>query len=131
MILAEECYYAFNFMKYGFTPGMGATHIGVKKFGEVMAYEMFYSGRNYQGKELKERGVLLKTVPQNEVIDLALEIAESLAEKPRLSLVTLKQHLIRPILQALPQIIEQEIAMHDITFTTQEVSARIEKLFLE
>ena len=82
MILAEECYYASNFMSYGFTPGMGATYINVKKFGEVMAHEMFYSGRNYQGQELKNRGVQLKIVPQDEVISTAFEMAEEMADKP-------------------------------------------------
>lgn len=129
MILAEESYYAFNFMRYGFTPGMGATYIGVKKFGEVMAHEMFYSGSNYQGIELKNRGVQLTIIPQDEVISAALEIAEQLADKPRIALVTLKQHLIKPILAALPQVIEDELAMHETTFLTEEVLGRIERLF--
>jgi polyketide biosynthesis enoyl-CoA hydratase PksI len=129
MILAEEAYYASNFMHYGFTPGMGATYIGVKRFGEVMAHEMFYTGRNYQGRELKERGVQLNILPQDEVISAGLEAAELLAEKPRLSLTTLKQHLIKPILDHLPTVVSQEVAMHDITFTTEEVKARIESMF--
>jgi enoyl-CoA hydratase/carnithine racemase len=121
----------FVFMHYGFTPEMGATYMGVKRFGEVMAHEMFYSGRNYQGRELKERGVPLKIIPQDEVISTALEVAEDMADKPRLSLTTLKHYLIQPILAQLPQVVKDEVAMHDVTFTTKEVSDRIERMFLQ
>ena len=131
LILDEESFYSFNFMNYGFTPGMGATYIGPRKFGKVLAHEMLYCGRNYKGSELKSRGVQLQVVPQDEVISAALEMAEELADKPRIALTTLKKHLTKPIVAALPQIINDEVAMHEITFTTPEVKERIERMFLK
>ena len=56
-------------------------------------------------------------------------MAESLAEKPRASLVTLKRHLTHTIRQRLPEITERELQMHEATFHEPEVKARILNLF--
>ncbi len=129
VILSEECLYSANFMKYGFTPGMGATYMIAKKFGEPLAHEMLFSAQNYYGKMLKARGILVNVVEKKAVIQTAMDLAKELADKPRNSLKVLKQHLTQKIKQELPQVIEQELAMHCITFTGQEVKERIETLF--
>lgn len=129
VILGEECLYSANFMKYGFTPGMGATYMIPKKFGEPLAHEMLFSAQNYHGKTLKTRGALANIVEKKAVIQTAMNLAKELADKPRNSLIVLKQHLTQKIKLELPHIIEQELAMHRITFTGPEVKERIEALF--
>lgn len=129
IVLGKECIVATNFMKYGFTPGMGATYIIPLKFGSMLGNEMLYSARNYSGDELRERGAPLKIVNKNEVISVAMKMAQELADKPRLSLKILKEHLTRDIKLTLPKIIEAEIAMHKITFAQPEVRRRIEEMF--
>ncbi len=129
IILGEESLYSANFMKYGFTPGMGATYMIAKKFGEPLAHEMLYSAQSYNGKTLKARGALVNVVERKAVIQTAMNLATELADKPRNSLIILKQHLTQKIKQELPQIIEQELAMHRITFSVPEVKERIEALF--
>jgi polyketide biosynthesis enoyl-CoA hydratase PksI len=129
IVLAEECLYSTNFMKYGFTPGMGATYMVPKKFGKNIGHEMLYSAKNYHGGVLRDRGIPLPVVKKADVITIALSLAKELAEKPRTSLITLKQHLTQSIKQKLPKIIEQELAMHKITFAQPEVKERIESLF--
>ncbi len=128
-ILGRENIYTTNFMKYGFTPGMGGTLMVPLRLGETLGNEMLFSAENYRGEELKQRGGLLKVVPKAEVLNEALNLARTLAEKPRLSLITLKEHLSRNVRKQLPEIIEKEIKMHDITFHQPEVEERIEKLF--
>jgi len=128
-VLGKENIYTTNFMKYGFTPGMGGTMMVPLRFGATLGNEMLFSARNYRGQELKERGVPVKVVPKAEVMDEALTLAKSLAEKPRLSLVTLKGHLTKDIKAKLPQIIDEEVEMHDITFHHPEVANRIEQFF--
>jgi polyketide biosynthesis enoyl-CoA hydratase PksI len=59
----------------------------------------------------------------------ALELARQIAEKPRLSLITLKDHLVAHLRAQLPAVIEQEIAMHEKTFHRAEVKDRINHLF--
>jgi polyketide biosynthesis enoyl-CoA hydratase PksI len=129
VILSRESIYTTNFMQYGFTPGMGATMIVPHKLGPVLGAEMLLQARRYRGEELKARGVSFPVVPRAEVMGQAFEIARSLARTPRISLVTLKDHLVRSLRQDLPRFIEQEVAMHEITFHQEEVKQNIRSLF--
>lgn len=128
-ILGKENIYTTNFMKYGFTPGMGGTLLTPLRLGSNIGNEMLFTAENYRGGELKERGVCLKVVAKSEVLNEALKLAFSLADKPRLSLVTLKSHLTEEIKLKLPNIIKKELQMHHITFHQPEVAGRIESFF--
>lgn len=128
-ILGKENIYTTNFMKYGFTPGMGVTLIVPARLGEAIGNEMLFTARNYRGGELQERGIPLKVVPKNEVFNEAMALARSLADKPRVSLVQLKAHLIADIKAKLPAVIEKELRMHELTFHQPEVAERIDALF--
>jgi polyketide biosynthesis enoyl-CoA hydratase PksI len=129
VILARESIYTTNFMKYGFTPGMGSTFILPKKLGIALAEEMMLTALTYRGEDLHKRGIAFPVLPRNQVLEHARELARALAEKPRVSLVTLKDHLVAPLRAELPKYIEQEVMMHDLTFHQPEVRERIEALF--
>lgn len=129
VILAEEMLYSTNFMKYGFTPGFGATYIIPRRFGDWLGNEMLFSARSYHGGDLRERGTAAKVVKKAEVLPTALQLARELADKPRTSLLELKQRLTATIRAELPGIVEREVAMHKITFAQPEVRHRIETLF--
>ncbi len=90
---------------------------------------MLLDAQTYRGQELKDRGVTFPVYPRSEVLDQAIQTARQLAEKPRVSLMTLKKHLVEPIAKELPAIIEKEVAMHEKTFHRDEVKERIRKLF--
>ncbi|NEO53141.1 MAG: SDR family NAD(P)-dependent oxidoreductase [Okeania sp. SIO3B5] len=128
VVLSQESIYTTNFMKYGFTPGVGCTLILPEKFG-ALGFEMMYTAQNYRGKELAERGVSFPVVPRKDVLEVAKKIAYEMSEKPRLSLITLKEHLTSKIRKTLPGFIDKEVAMHEITFHQPEVASRIEEHF--
>ena len=75
--------------------------------------------------ELASRGVPFEVAPRGEVLDRALVMAERLADKPRRSLITLKAHLVRHLLEQLPHCTELELAMHEITIHEPEVRERL------
>lgn len=129
VILSKESVYAANFMRYGFTPGMGATLIMPLKLGLPLAEEMLLSGNNYRGAELEQRGIPFAVHPRQEVLPAALKLARELAEKPRLSLVTLKNHLVRDLRTRLDEVTEQEVEMHKRTFSQPEVKNKILNFF--
>ncbi|NEO50868.1 MAG: zinc-binding dehydrogenase, partial [Moorea sp. SIO4A3] len=128
VVLSQESIYTTNFMKYGFTPGLGCTLIVPEKLG-CLGWEMMYTAQNYRGKELAQRGVSFPIVPRKDVIKFAKNIAYEMSEKPRISLVTLKQHLRTKIYEKLPEFIDKELAMHEKTFHQPEVASRIEEIF--
>ena len=51
--MSKESVYSAIFMKYGFTPGAGATLIFPEKFGASLGQEILFSGKNYSGEELE------------------------------------------------------------------------------
>jgi polyketide biosynthesis enoyl-CoA hydratase PksI len=129
IVMAEESLYGAVFMKYGFTPGMGATAVVPRTFGSVLGAEMLFTARNYYGHELRARGVGARVVKRAEVIPTAMAIAHDLADKPRLALMELKRTLAGALRAELPSAVERELAMHRLTFAQPEVRARIESLF--
>jgi polyketide biosynthesis enoyl-CoA hydratase PksI len=129
VILSKESIYTTNFMRYGFTPGMGATYIVPQKLGAFLGAEMLLCARSYHGGDLEKRGVDCVIVPRVQVCQYAQELAEELAEKPRRALTALKQHLVSDLRCRLPEIVRQEIAMHEVTVHEPEVRHRIETLF--
>ncbi len=129
VVLSRESLYTTNFMKYGFTPGFGSTCVVKEKLGLSLAQEMLMTAQSYRGDELARRGVPFPVVSRTEVLDVALSLARSVAEKPRVSLVTLKNHLVGDMRVTLPGITALEVAMHEKTFHIPEVRERIEALF--
>jgi polyketide biosynthesis enoyl-CoA hydratase PksI len=129
VVLSRECIYTTNFMKYGFTPGMGATYILPRKLGLALSEEMLLGAWNYKGADLEKRGIPFSVLPKNEVLTHARQMATQLAEKPRHSLITLKDHLVKEIRRELPEVIREEVRMHETTFHQPEVKERILHLF--
>lgn len=129
VVLGRESVYTTNFMKYGFTPGMGATYIVPKKLGISLAEELLINAANHRGAELEKRGIPFPVLPRAEVLDYAHQLARQIAEKPRVSLITLKDQLVASLREQLPGVIEQEIVMHNKTFHQPEVKEKIMTLF--
>lgn len=129
VILSRESFYTTNFMKYGFTPGMGATAIVPYKLGPALAHEMLLSADTYRGAELEKRGVPFRVLPRSEVLPNALAMAADLAKKPREALITLKSHMVKHLRESLPSVVDDEVAMHEKTFHHADVKARIESMY--
>lgn len=129
VVLGRECIYAANFMRYGFTPGMGGTLVLPHKLGDVLAQEMMLTGANYRGIDLQQRGAPFVILPKDQVLLHARMLARDLAEKPRQSLITLKRHLTRTLREALDEVIQQELEMHEMTFHGQDIRTIIERNF--
>lgn len=124
-ILAEECLYSANFMEYGFTPGMGATWVLPQVFGPVLAWEMMLTARNYQGAELRRRGVPVRVMPKADVVPSAMAMAAELARKPAVALRELKRARLSTAAPALAAAVERELRMHDVTFSQPAVREMI------
>lgn len=129
VVLGLESVYTTNFMKYGFTPGMGATYIMEKKLGKPITQEMLMAANTFRGATLKERGIPFPVVPRRDVLPYSMVLARQLAEKPRGALIVLKRHLVRDMRVELPDYIAREIAMHAETFHDDGVKDRIRSLF--
>lgn len=127
LVMGRQCLYSTNFMQFGFTPGFGSTYIIPKRFGDVLGREMLFTARRYQGAELAARGAGAVIVDKGEVVSTAMSMARDLADKPRLSLTTLKQHFVRSIQPELDACVREELRMHELTIHRPEVRERIDR----
>ncbi len=129
MLLATESIYSANFMKYGFTPGMGSTYSLPKKFGEVLGTEMLMSARTYHGGQLAERGVSARVVRRSDVLSAAMGLAKDMAANSPVALRLLKRRLAEKPRAELSEAVKAELSMHEVSFAQPEVRERIERLF--
>ncbi len=125
VLLDKRAYYSTNFMNFGFTPGFGSTLIIPKLFGRSLGNEMLFSGKKYAGGDLKSRGADVTVLEKDMLLREAMNIASEMADKPRISLVTLKAHLTKNIINELNDVVASELIMHGATFHRPEVSQRI------
>ncbi len=125
VVLSRESLYGANFMKYGFTPGMGATELLPRKLGLPLASEMLFGARSYHGQQLADRGAPFPVLPRAEVISHALGLARDLADKPEIALCRLKDALTADLRAALPEAVRRERCMHEETFAQEGIRQRI------
>jgi acyl transferase domain-containing protein/enoyl-CoA hydratase/carnithine racemase/acyl carrier protein len=131
-VYSEESVYQSPYMLYGFTPGAGSTLIFPQRLGYDLSREILLTAREFQGRELKRRGIAMPVMPRNEVFDYALALANHLALSSRQQLVQQKNQRSRSIRQRLPAVFAQELAMHDKTFVgNRDVIDNINRHFNE
>ncbi len=88
-----ESRFTANFVKLGFTPGFGLTHVLPRVIGQQAAQDIFYTGRRLNGEQALEVGILDRLVPQAEVRDAAISYAREIAENAPLALMSVRQSI--------------------------------------
>ena len=131
LVASQSSRYGVNFTNMGFTPGLGTTSLLPALVGYNFASEMILTGKLYKGKELKERGLFNYVVPVEQVMDVALDMARRIAEKPRYVIEMIKDTLSLPRRQALQDAMSREHLMHKICFTHPDTLALIEANYLD
>jgi polyketide biosynthesis enoyl-CoA hydratase PksI len=129
IVMAEECLYSTNFMQYGITPGIGATWVIPRKFGNTLGWEMLLTAKNYFGRELRERGAPVRIVAKAEVVELALSLAREIADKPLVSLRELKRSFYESVRDEQTTAVQKELRMQANVFAHSEVIERIQSLY--
>jgi polyketide biosynthesis enoyl-CoA hydratase PksI len=130
LVAAESSRYGVNFTNMGFTPGMGTTSLLPILVGHHFASEMILTGKLYKGKELEERGLFNYVVPAEQVLEVALNIARRIAEKPRHVLEMVKGSLSLPRREILQEAMFREHLMHKICFSRSDTAAHIDATYL-
>ncbi len=119
-ILAQESRYGCSFMNMGFTPGMGITRLMEHYMSPAIAQEMQYTGTNYLGKDLIGKTGFNYILPKSQVLEKAMELAETIVEKPRKVLTTLKRYQSLQRRKLFEETYTLESMMHELTFDENE-----------
>lgn len=129
-VASERSRYGVNFTNLGFTPGIGTTFLLPSVLGHHFASEMILTGRLYRGRDLQGKNVFNHIVAPEDVMEKVMDIARSMAEKPKLVLELLKQTLSIPRRQAFLEAVSQEQLMHNICFSNQDAIRYIRESYI-
>jgi len=129
VVLSDRSSYSANFLTYGFTPCLGATHVLPAVLGQALGTEMLYTGRPYRGRELAARGAAVNIVAHDRVPDRAGALARRIAQAPRTTLQLLKRQLAAPARDLALAALERELPYHTATLVAPETRRRIDSLY--
>jgi acyl transferase domain-containing protein/enoyl-CoA hydratase/carnithine racemase/acyl carrier protein len=132
VLFSKESIYLSPYMRYGFTPGAGATLIFPKKFGMDLGREILFTANEYKGEELRQRGMKMPLLTRAEIQDYALKMATKMALVSREELIQQKTERCSDLRHSVAAIYDQELAMHEESFVNnEEVFQRIQNNFNE
>ena len=87
-VTCPEARFAANFTKLGFHPGFGLTVTLPELVGKNNAELIFYTSRRVTGEEAYRMGLANECVPQDQVRDAAMKLAQEIAECSPLGLLS-------------------------------------------
>ena len=87
-VTCPEARFAANFTKLGFHPGFGLTTTLPELVGKNNAELIFYTSRRVTGEEAYRMGLANECVPQDQVRDAAMKLAQEIAECSPLGLLS-------------------------------------------
>jgi enoyl-CoA hydratase/carnithine racemase len=108
-IAAESAKIAFLFVKVGLSGAdMGACYLLPKIVGLTKATELLMTGEFISAQEAERIGLYNRVVPMEQLSDVAMELATSLATGPSNGIAVTKQQLNQESLPRLKEILEAE-----------------------
>ena len=129
IIMAERSMYGGGFTDLGFTPGMGFTRLLQGLVGEYIANEMLFTGKMFKGRIFKEKALINYVLPKERVMEKAISLAETIADKPIGTLEILKYSVSLKKRQLLLEARVHEDFMHKISFNQPEVKKIIQTMY--
>ena len=124
--------FAHTFIEMGIIPGDGGAWLLPRVVGWQRATELALTARSIDAEEAVAMGVLLEVVPDSRLSMRAMELAETIASKPRPAVIMAKRLLRQAKTMDLDAFLEYSAALQAIAHTTPEhetaVSDYVEKL---
>ncbi len=109
-VTCPEARFAANFTKLGFHPGFGLTVALPEVIGKNNAELMFYTSRRVGGEEALKMGLANLCVPQTEVRNAAIKLAEEIAECSPLGLLSTRATMRGNLADRVHKATEHELA---------------------
>ncbi|MBX9686909.1 MAG: enoyl-CoA hydratase/isomerase family protein [Candidatus Obscuribacterales bacterium] len=130
-VVADNANFIQSFSKVGLVPDSGATFILPRLLGATKAFELMLTADKLDAKTAFEMGLINKLVPQDKVLETALEWAKQLAKGPTRAFGLTKRAVNAAIFPDLEERLEYEAYMQEIAGRSEDfqegVSAFLEK----
>jgi enoyl-CoA hydratase len=95
MVVGENAQLGQPEVRVGIMPGAGGTQRLTRAVGKYQAMRLCLTGRPISGREAYEIGLASVVVPDGEVMETALKMAEGIAKMPPLAVVSIKEAILQ------------------------------------
>lgn len=130
-IAAESAKFACSFIKVGIVPGDGGAWLLQQIVGYPKAAELFLTGERFDAAAAKDMGLVSQVVPDAELLDAALAMAERIVCNPPRALRLTKRLLREAQHSRLSDILELSAAyqaiVHETADNREAINAFVEK----
>ncbi|HEX8540988.1 MAG TPA: enoyl-CoA hydratase [Pseudomonas sp.] len=131
ILAADNARFGQPEIKLGVLPGMGGTQRLTRAVGKAKAMEMCLTGRLIDAEEAERAGLVARIVPAEQLLDEALKVARSIAEKSLPIAMMVKESVNRAFEVSLAEGIRFERRVFHAAFATEDqtegMAAFIEK----
>lgn len=119
-ILADNASLALPEIVLGLFPGAGGSQRAIRQLAPCIARELMFTGDRISAAKAVEIGLANKSVPQEELMNETMAMAEKIAQKSPLVLKLLKRTLVDGVEMPLRSALAHEQAMVSLVFDTAD-----------
>ena len=119
-LAAPSAKFAQVFKRIGLAPDAGTIWFLARQMGFTRAKELVFSGRSVDAEEALALGLIHRIVPDDEVLEAALELAREYAEGPTVALAMAKQMFASSVAPSLQQFLEIELLVQPALMQTSD-----------
>ena len=121
LIASEKARFIQVFVRRGLVVDMSGTFFLPRLIGLAKAKELAFSGEAIDAERSLELGLVMKVVPEDKLMDEAMELARKLAQGPTRAIGMIKRMLNRSFESDLETALEMEATMQGIAVSTPDV----------
>ena len=129
-IAARSATFVEAFVRVGLIPDSGGTTILPALVGLARAAELAFTGRKVEAEEAERIGLVNRVVPDEQLVDEAMELASELAALPTKAIGLTKRAFNRAVLPDLDRRLDYEADLQEIAGRTEDHAEGV-KAFLE
>jgi len=128
-VACPETRFCANFTRLGFHPGFGLTVTLPAVVGQTKAALMFYTSRRVTGEEAHAMGLADVLVPQQQVRDVAINLASEISENSPLGLVATRMTLRGDIADRVRKATDHELEEQTRLRKTEDFKEGVKAVF--
>ena len=118
------------FVKVGFSGDFGGSYFLTRLVGTARARELYFTGRPVAADEALTLGLVNRVVPDDQLHDVTMELARSLARGPQIALSLMKRNMNCAENAGLAELLDLE-AVHQVQTGRTEDHREAAKAFVE
>lgn len=119
-IVADEAKLGLNFAKLGLHPGMGGSWLLPRAVGVQRGAELLYTGRLASGTDFASWGAALASVPADDVLARALDLAGDIASSSPVVVRQLRDTLAASTTATLDQQLDAEAGAQAVNYASED-----------